>query len=230
METLLAKRHLTVAEIADLQDTLNSKADKKNPEWRLVRTANDFILASVLELSELIESAPWKWWKKASPTDWWNLKIEAIDMLHFMVSALLINGLDKEQGEISLGYKTGDRNLPGIFQDPINVAQSFINREYSVELMKKVLSFDTDASVIDEVMRSVGLKADEISAIYIAKYTLNEIRWAGGYDDGTYKKMKANGVEDNVFLQTVVDKFLVDESLNLSDVSRLVRETMSELA
>ena len=227
-ETLLNQRHLSVADIGSLQDVLNEKADKKNPDWRSARTANDFILAAGLELAELIESAPWKWWKKAGETDWWNLKIEAIDMLHFMVSALLINGLDEEQGRLALGYPKEQNNLPGIFLNPHQ--PDFINREYSVELMKKVFAFDADASVIDEVMKSVGLQQDEISAIYVAKYTLNEIRWAGGYDDGTYQKMKANGVEDNVFLKTVVDKFLADESLLLTDVSRLVRETMSELS
>ena len=221
----LQKRHLSFKEIADMQDKLNAKADKKNPDWRTARTYQDFVLAAVLEFAELIESAPWKWWKKAAATDWWNLKIEAIDMLHFMASAALLRGISEEDASYELGYQNGAGSMP-IFDDE----QAFINRDYAVDLLARVVTSSHDVKVIDEAMKCVGLEADEISAIYIAKYTLNEIRWAGGYDEGTYKKMKANGVEDNVFLKAIVDKFKTDESLKLADLSALVRETMAELA
>ena len=180
---------------------------------------------TVLEFAELIESAPWKWWKKAADTDWWNLKIEAIDMLHFMASAALLKGISDEDASYELGYQNNEKTMP-IFDDK----HAFINRDYAVELLNRVVTSSHDVKVIDEAMKCVGLEADEISAIYIAKYTLNEIRWAGGYDEGTYKKMKENGVEDNVFLKAIVDKFKTDESLKLGDLSQLVRETMAELA
>ena len=44
------------------------------------------------------------------------------------------------------------------------------------------------------------------------------------------KKMKENGVEDNVFLKKVVDKFIADETLLLKDVKELVNITMNELS
>lgn len=220
----LEKRHLTFSEIAELQDILNSKADPKNSAWRAIRTKEDFILAASLEMAELLESAPWKWWKKGGDIDWWNLKIEAIDILHFLASSILLEGMPERATTYKLGFEANEDSSATLIDE-----KGFIKRTYALELIRKVSTVTDQVEVVDEVMKAAGLQAAEISAIYLAKYTLNELRWAGGYGDGTYEKFKAGGVEDNVFLKAVVDKFLADKSINLGQLSDLVRETMTEL-
>ena len=82
LEKMLNKRNLSYGDIVEVQSILNEKADTNNPDWKSARTTEDFKLASVLEMAELVESTPWKWWKGGS-ADLWNVKIELIDMLHF---------------------------------------------------------------------------------------------------------------------------------------------------
>ena len=48
----------------------------------------DWELAILVEAAEAIDSTAWKWWK-AGTDDIDNLKIEAIDLLHFMISNML---------------------------------------------------------------------------------------------------------------------------------------------
>ena len=72
METkTLNNRFLTYRQIAEIQEVTNEKADPLNSNWREARTKKDFLLAAVLECAELIESAPWKWWK-GGEVDHWN--------------------------------------------------------------------------------------------------------------------------------------------------------------
>lgn len=86
----------------------------------------DLITAINCECSELLESSGWKWWKKLP--DWdndliHNLKIETIDILHFLISIMLILDMNsKEVYELYMkkkelnikrqneGYKTGEYN------------------------------------------------------------------------------------------------------------------------
>ena len=44
------------------------------------------------ELGELIDSCPWKWWKDM-PFDKQNARVEAVDMLHFLLSMMQTLGM-----------------------------------------------------------------------------------------------------------------------------------------
>lgn len=212
----LNKRNLTFKEIVEAQAFLNTKADPNNPEWLNVRTVEDFKLAAIIEFVELIESAPWKWWKKANDSiDWWNIKIEAIDMLHFMASNVYFNGVLKEEENLNLGYDNQEEAHKELFSN------DRIDRKKALKLISMLLE-EENFENINYVMKSVGLLKDEISAIYIAKYTLNEIRWEGGYLYGNYIKMKEEGLEDNYFLKEIVDSFKNDPSKTLEDIKKEV--------
>jgi len=57
----------------------------------------NYSLAMTQEISELIDSTNWKWWRtKVDLFDEQNLKVELVDILHFWVSACQVMGLSAE--------------------------------------------------------------------------------------------------------------------------------------
>jgi len=51
-------------------------------------------LATISELSELLDEVNFKWWKNPKPVDRDALKEELVDILHFFVSMCLSAGMD----------------------------------------------------------------------------------------------------------------------------------------
>ena len=57
----------------------------------------NYALAMSQELSELVDSTNWKWWRtKVDLFDEQNIKVELVDILHFWVSACQVMGLSAE--------------------------------------------------------------------------------------------------------------------------------------
>ena len=61
------------------------------------RWVRNYALAMTQEISELVDSTNWKWWRtKVDLFDEQNLRVELVDILHFWVSACQVMGLDAE--------------------------------------------------------------------------------------------------------------------------------------
>ena len=54
-------------------------------------------LATISELSELLDEVNFKWWKNPRPVDDAALKGELVDVLHFFVSMCLKSGMSAEE-------------------------------------------------------------------------------------------------------------------------------------
>lgn len=212
------KRNLTLQQMATIQNRLNEFTVKN---WRKVLNANDFKTAMFDEFAELLNSGSWKWWKKAGhPVDMWNLKIEAVDVLHFALSVYIINNTVNSSGDLVLGlYNTSNNYM---------VNNNKIDRNVFINKSCAVLTSDNPVAV-DDLFNSLGLLADEVSAIYTAKSELNFIRQEEGYKDGTYIKIQ-DGIEDNVKLEGVVKDFLFDTHTTLYDLRKNVRAKFYEQA
>jgi dimeric dUTPase (all-alpha-NTP-PPase superfamily) len=82
--------------IFELQMELNRRigvdsqnlSNEKKIEWIL-----NLSRALQQELAELVDSVPWKWWKKHQQFDEENAKVEVIDLMHFVISLGLVLGL-----------------------------------------------------------------------------------------------------------------------------------------
>ena len=231
---VLKKRVLNFKNIVDIQNVLNEKADPNNPNWKEARTVVDYKLAAILEMAELTESTPWKWWKGGS-ADLWNVKIEAIDMLHFLASSVSLNkSVNVDNFSLNLGHEGKPTSELFINGDP----NEGTDRNKAFDIIKTIATIEDDYTFINYIMKECGLTTNEISAIYIAKYTLNEIRWAGGYALDQYKKYKSGyindegveveGVEDNVFLKRLVDKFEENKEMTLGDLRESVLEVFHD--
>jgi len=192
-----------------LQNALNEYITK---DWKNNRTELDFMVASIIEMSELIDTnvmvdgkkheMGWKWWKGASgqrtmdmvtweklhPAVIDNIKIELTDLVFFTLSQKILEDLT-DPDEIVQMHQNDWLNFMSISANNLlqrpGMAMAMI-----IELAKK-LDFN-------------------ISAYYIAKHTLNVIRQQKGYKDGTYKKI-IDGKEDNELLHDVIREITVDQ-------------------
>ena len=92
-------------ELFDLQNALNKRigvdtdnmSDEEKTKWVL-----NYTRAMQQEMSELIDSVPWKWWAKYQKFDEQNAKVEVVDLFHFLVS--LAQTLDMSADDIYEAY------------------------------------------------------------------------------------------------------------------------------
>ncbi len=86
-------------ELFDLQNALNKRigvdtdnmSDEEKTKWVLNDTR-----AMQQEMSELIDSVPWKWWAKYQEFDEQNAKVEVVDLFHFVISLAQVLGMTPE--------------------------------------------------------------------------------------------------------------------------------------
>jgi len=85
--------------IFSMQEELNERIgvitkgmdDEKKTEWVL-----NYSRAMQQELSELIDSVPWKWWAKYQKFDQQNARVEVVDLFHFLISLAQVLGMSAE--------------------------------------------------------------------------------------------------------------------------------------
>lgn len=88
-EMLVLQAEINKAFVPSVKD-MNSK---QREEW----TAR-LIFALQNETAELADLINWKWWKKQKKDiDLLEVKFEAVDMLHFLLSIMLIWGMDSNE-------------------------------------------------------------------------------------------------------------------------------------
>ena len=83
----------------DMQKKLNKRIgvdtdnmdSKEKEKWML-----NYCRAMSQEIAELVDSVPWKWWAKYQKFDEQNIKVEIIDVFHFLISAAQVIGLTAE--------------------------------------------------------------------------------------------------------------------------------------
>lgn len=204
-------RTLTIEELKETQEKLNEFTLEN---WKDKLTKAHFNVAILDELGELAGSGrQWKWWKHGNSPDCWNEKIELIDILHFYLSKII---LTEHNNEMLLDTDTNTKSL-------IDNETGWFSHESLSEFAKIMLDDDVDVGYIYNIIDAVGMSIEEVMAIYTAKAELNFIRQESGYKDGSYVKVD-DGIEDNQRLQIIVENFLNDDSLSLSDVKLNVRD------
>ena len=86
-------------QIFSMQEELNERIgvitkgmdEQKKTEWVL-----NYSRAMQQELSELIDSVPWKWWAKYQKFDQQNACVEVLDLFHFLISLAQVLGMSAE--------------------------------------------------------------------------------------------------------------------------------------
>ncbi len=203
-----------ILQMLQLQQELN---DATNGEgWEKGVTKNGKIIdwkrCSYLECAELIESYPWKHWKNidAQP-DYANIKIEAVDIWHFIMSQGLEDYKIQNLGDIEV-LAANINNLPNFqtfhenitpttknYYEQIEVVEGLIKTLFCGESTEKLME-----SFIDVAVQS-GLNLDALYKLYVGKNILNKFRQDHGYKEGSYIKIW-NGEEDNVTMQRILEE------------------------
>ena len=85
--------------IFEMQEKLNRRiginldnlGDDEKTKWIL-----NYSRALQQEVSELIDSVPWKWWAKYQKFDKQNARVEVVDIVHFLVSIAQVLGMSAD--------------------------------------------------------------------------------------------------------------------------------------
>lgn len=165
-----------------------------------------------MECAELIGSFAWKHWKHInSPTNVENVRIEIVDIWHFIMSFGLeiyktnkIDDINALATDISLcngfnefckePYNINEYNIYEI----INDVEIIINRCSGFEI-----SFFELLKDYFRMSLKCGVNLSKLFEIYMGKNILNKFRQDNGYKDGSYKK-NWNGIEDNIIMNEII--------------------------
>ena len=202
-----------ILQMLQLQQQLNDATNGEGWEKGITKNGKliDWKRCAYLECAELIESYPWKHWKNidAKP-DYENIKIETVDIWHFIMSEALQDYKIKNRGTIDTLARS-IHALPnyGAFAGPHETTEK--NCYEQIEAVEKLIkSLFCEASTekpieafIDIAMQS-GLNLDALYKLYIGKNVLNQFRQDHGYKEGTYHKLW-DGIEDNIVMQQCLD-------------------------
>ena len=194
-----------------LQKKLND--DTNGANWELGINKFDkeinWLRCIHMEVSELIDSTPWKHWKNISAEpDFDNIHIELVDVWHFLMSYIL--------QETNIPKAVSLVNTHCIYEA---LEMSDIDTKIIVKEAEKLSyiafaietgnmpAFSGVERFIDQFFRCCklsGLSFTWLQKLYIGKNALNKFRQDNGYKEGTYIKTW-NGDEDNVVMIAVLE-------------------------
>lgn len=170
----------------ELQDGMNSKV---HSDWR--ERGFEWYRAIWVECAELMDHYGWKWWKHQAPdTD--QVKLELVDIWHFGLSILLLQGQSDDavaqqvQVELAEGQHAGEFRL-----------------DLEAFALKTLQTRQFDIAGFARLMSGVAMDFNELYTRYVGKNVLNFFRQDHGYKEGSYVKVW-HGREDNEHLVEVV--------------------------
>ncbi len=165
-----------------------------------------------LEAAELVDSYPWKHWKNIDATpDYDNIKIEIVDIWHFVMSEALRDYKINKKGDVDqLAFDITKVVNYQIFTNNVKPLEADIYKQIAwVESFMKTLFTSDDILMLIDAFFNMAYKLqvnlDILYRLYIGKNILNKFRQDHGYKEGKYVK-EWNGVEDNVVMQDVLEK------------------------
>ena len=162
--------------------------------------------AIIAESGELLDSLGYKWWKKQEP-DMENVKVEAIDLLHFVISDRIQKNKkmysEKESLEMTFVELYNEFNNVKVLRDYSTLEDMIFyliaTNSYRINVMKRIFT-------------KLEMSNEDVYISYITKNCLNKFRQNNGYKDGSYIKNQ-NGKEDNIVAFEIANERGADEEL-----------------
>jgi len=188
-----------LAAMLELQNAMNAKV---NPNW--IAANNNWYRAIQVEAVEAIEHHGWKWWKKQD-CDWPQLRMELVDIWHFVLSAA-IQHCKGDQAKAATEMLTELQRA--------ETTLTFDAREYALAQMTLLQRLDllvglaaaerTSLALFGMLLADCGMRWTDLFRQYLGKNVLNMFRQDHGYKTGTYLKIW-HGREDNEHLVEVLE-------------------------
>jgi len=213
-------------ETVDIQKSFN---DKVAPGWQQDKEKYDFWMAILDETIEVLGSRHWKWWKKdkeVGDIDWDNIRVELVDLFHFILSVAIQNdshaiifqqlvNLEMHKDVDIEGYtpKLKDKDF---FKD--------FWEQFLMSVQMKMLPLCA-VRIVEYWYRSGG-DVNELFMEYRIKAALNNIRQEFGYGTG-YSKMwldvtDGTKKEDNVIAWKLAQDIPLDGD-TVSKIEEILR-------
>ena len=187
--------------IFNVMVTLQHKFNQQVAEDYLDKKFN-WNSAIIVESGEFLESLGFKWWKHQVP-DMENVKVEAIDLLHFVISYELQR---KYNYKVSYLDKTAED-----FQGSFTLVNN--RNPHLSELIDELnLNVHGRFFTMKAIFNNLNMSNEDVYIAYITKNCLNKFRQDNGYKDGSYIK-NWNGREDNIVAYTIANEWGADEEL-----------------
>lgn len=210
---------ITVERIEQLmkaQDDLNKVY--AGEEWA---TKNyDFLGYAAVETAELLNHHGGMFHYRKQEPDWPQIEMELVDILHFLLSAAIQEGV---AADTLLDYA----------EQPTGCSAAYAVEDCAKALMYQCTKQETHSTFAwEEFVRlsaACNLTLEYIFNKYQLKYTLNRFRIANGSVTGEYKKVWADGREDNEHLQELAYRAFnpVTEEYNLGMLTEMLQQRYS---
>ena len=156
-----------------------------------------------MEASEAIDSFNWKHWKDINTEpDWENIKVELVDIWHFIMSELIrLNDEDYVYKYLST-KASGDLNASAL----IEVFEKIISISVTNTKCGDICAIREVSDLFFIALSHVGIDTEDLYRRYVVKNQLNSFRQNHGYKNGSYIKLWGK-VEDNVVAFNIMDKY-----------------------
>ncbi|MBE9539275.1 MAG: dUTP diphosphatase [Proteobacteria bacterium] len=170
-----------------MQNSMNTRVHEDWPNQNF-----EWYRALWIECGELIEHYGYKWWKKQTP-DLPQVQLEVIDIWHFGLSALFVDGKSIDTMATEVEEELRDYQTTGVGV-----------REATEALALHALeTHGFSPSKFWDLMLASELDFEALYTAYVGKNVLNFFRQDNGYKDGSYIK-NWSGREDNEHLVEVM--------------------------
>lgn len=213
-----------------LQKQLNDSTNGKNWELGINKFGKEinWLRCIHMEVSELIESTPWKHWKNINQDpDMNNIQVELVDIWHFLMSYILQETNVPKAVSLVNTHCIYEANSEIDVKTMVKEAEKLSYISLAIDT-GNMPSFSGIERFIDQFFRCCkisGLSFTWLQKLYIGKNCLNQFRQDNGYKEGSYIKVW-NGLEDNVVMVNLLKEI---ENINFNDLYNILKLEYSKI-
>jgi dimeric dUTPase (all-alpha-NTP-PPase superfamily) len=155
-----------------------------------------------MEVSEAIDSFNWKHWKNIdNEPDWSNIRVELVDIWHFIMSESIRINDDKYANKFLGLQPKGDFDVDVL----VNSLENMLSLSVTSSIKPEANNIREITDIFFTIISHLDINIEDLYKRYVVKNQLNTFRQKNGYKDGSYIKLW-NGVEDNVIAFKLMDK------------------------
>ena len=181
------------------------------PAWKEKLGMYDWQSAVLVEAGELLESFGYKWWKKQEK-DMENVRVELIDILHFMLS-------DLHYCSLTVKEEASEKFVSALCESKLDIPDDYMFKYNVLHLVAMGIKDITEQFFnLGKLFKYVGMRFEEVYKSYFIKNVLNEFRQKNGYKNGTYIKIWRVDIgeglkdyEDNQVVFAIAEKIPLEE-------------------